>query len=164
MNFSVRKIKHDFYIEKLREIGFEVKQMEGVLFYLKYDRDGINLEYLYSLTPNNSYLLERVKPYLLSLGEFSSEDCLFDAIDIDLKQFKNAKRSNNFGDFIEIDKEILSAVNIFEDLYLYYNLSKEDALSVKEKIIDFKQSLIEISKKSERVFKEKEPESFKQCD
>lgn len=158
---TIRQIRHQMCLNKLREMGCKVVSIQGVMFYVKYSLDDYKIEYIYHLNPDNTYYLERIKPYMVSAGTFKTEEEVVNAIKIDIEQFKNAKNSKNFNDFIDVDKEISKAVRAFEDLYLYYNISKDDIELVKEHINDFMKLIVKVKDRSKRVFYEKEPHSFK---
>jgi hypothetical protein len=148
-------------LNKLRELGCKVVSVQEVMFYVKYSVNDFKIEYMYHINPDNTYYLERIKPYVVSAGNLNSEEEVVNAIKIDIEQFKNASHSKNFKEFIEVDTEIARAVRAFEDLYLYYNISKEDTKIIKEHINNFMDLLREVKDRSKRVFYEKDPQSFK---
>lgn len=158
---TIRQIRHEMNLNSLRELGCEVISVQGVMFYVKYKLDGIKIAYIYHIDTHNKYFLERIKPYVVAAGEFDTEEEVVEAIKIDLEQFKNAKQSKNFDAFIEVDTEIFKAVRAFEDLFLYYNISKEDTVLIKNKITDLMNSFKEVTGRSERVFHEKDPDFLK---
>ncbi|WP_156099443.1 hypothetical protein [Caloranaerobacter azorensis] len=157
---TIRQIRHEMCLNKLRELGCQVASIQGVMFYVKYTLDELKIEYMYHINPDNTYYLERIKPYVVSAGILESEDEVVNAIIIDIEQFKNAKHSKNFKAFIEVDTELSKAVRAFEDLYLYYNISREDTELIKKEINNVMELLIEVKNRSDRVFFKKEPESF----
>ncbi len=158
---TMRQIKHEMCLNTLRELGCKVVCIKGIMFYVKYELENLNIEYLYHINnDDNTYCLERIKPYFLPVGNFDTEKEVVDLIMIDIKQFINAKRSKNFDFFVEVDTEIFEAVRMFEDLYLYYNISKEDTELVKNEIKKTKKLMNNIKNRSERVFFEKDPETI----
>ncbi|WP_069650934.1 hypothetical protein [Caloranaerobacter ferrireducens] len=157
---TIRQIRHEMCLNKLRELGCQVVSIQGVMFYVKYTLDELKIEYMYHINPDNTYYLERIKPYVVSAGIMESEDKVVNAIIIDIEQFKNAKHSKNFKAFIEVDTELSKAVRAFEDLYLYYNISKEDTELIKKEINNVMKLLREVKDRSNRVFFKKDPESF----
>ncbi|EOD00942.1 hypothetical protein [Caldisalinibacter kiritimatiensis] len=157
---TIRQIRHQMCLNKLRELGCKVISVHGVMFHVKYSVNDFKIEYIYHLNPDNTYYLERIKPYVVSAGVMNSEEEIVNAIKIDIEQFKNASQSKNFNNFIEVNTEISKAVRAFEDLYLYYNISKEDTELIKNHIKDFMEKLTEVKNRSKRVFYEKDPQSF----
>jgi hypothetical protein len=148
-------------IEELRKLGAKVISVQGIMIYVKFKINNTKLEYIYHINPDNTYFLERIKPYVMAVGDFESEEDLVDLIKIDVEQFQNAMKSKNFQDFIEIDKSISKLVRFFEDLYLYYNIPKEDTAIIKNKVEEILDEIIDIKNRSERVYYKKDPESFK---
>lgn len=159
---STKQLRHEFCMEELRNIGAEVINMEGIMFYVKYNKNNLNIEYMYHLMPDNTYLLERIKPYSLYLGEFLKEEDLIQILKIDIEQFINAKNSSNFDDFVKIDKGLTKIAINFDDLFLYYNISKEDLKLLDEETIKLKKVILDIKERSKRVYHKKDPDSFKE--
>ena len=157
---AVRQIKHKMCLDRLNELGCKVIAVQGVMFYVKCSLKNLKIEYVYHINKDNTYYLERIKPYVVSAGKFKSEEEVVDAIKTDLCQFKNASHSKNFDNFIDVDKRITKAVRVFEDLFLYYNISKDDTQLIKNHIDSFMNLLEDVANKSERVFHEKNPRSF----
>lgn len=153
---TIRQIRHQLCLNKLRDMGCEVVNLQGVMFYVKYLLEDFKISYIYHINPDDTYFLERIKPYTVPAGDFKTEEEIVESIKVDIEQFKNAKHSKNFNDFIEVDKEISNAVRAFEDLFLYYNISKEDTVLLKDEITKVKTMLKDIKSRSKRVFYEKD--------
>lgn len=160
---TIRQIRHQMCMTKLREMGCKVVNVQGVMFYVSYKLDDFKISYMYHIDTDNTYYLERIKPYVVSAGNLESEEEVVKTIKIDIEQFKNAKQSKNFKKFIEVDTQISNTVRAFEDLFLYYNISREDTEIIKDEINKVNDMLNEVRDRSERVFYEKDPESFKNC-
>ncbi len=158
--FTAKLLKHEFCMEKLRKIGAKVINMEGIMFHVKYDKNDLNIEYLYHLNPDNTYLLERIKPHTLHIGEYKTEEDLVEIIMVDIEQLLNAKNSHNFDRFISIDKSLSKIVRHFDDLFLYYNVDKEDMLILENETLVLKNKIMEIKERSRRIYHKKDPDSF----
>lgn len=158
---SSRLIRHQICIEELRQLGAKVISIQGIMFYIKFKIKDTKISYMYHVKTDNTYYLERIKPYFMSIGDYQSEEDVIDIIKIDLEQFKNAMNSKNFNEFIEVDKNIAKLVRYFEDLYLYYNVSKDDLGTIKDEVGFILDKIIEIKDRSKRVYHKKDPESFK---
>jgi len=158
---SSRLIRQQIGIEELRKMGAKVISLQGVMFYVKFKVKDTRIEYLFNIRPDNSYFLERIKPYAMPAGQFKNIEDLIEIIKIDLEQFKNASNSSNFPEFIEIDASISKLVRYFEDLYLYYNIPKEDLKTIKDEVNTIVKTITEIKNKSERVYHKKDPDSLK---
>lgn len=143
---------------KLRQMGADVEVINSKLCYITFNINDIEVAYVYNINKKNEYFLERIKPYPLPLKAFKSEEDVVDIIAIDIEQFKNLTASKNMNDFISFLKQMKHAVNKFEDLVLYYNISKED-------INDFHDMLDKLNKKidlckdqSDRLYFKKNPD------
>lgn len=158
---SSRLVCHEICLENLKESGAEIISFEGVMFYIKYKIKNINIVYLYHLNTDNTYLLERVKPYSILINQYKREDDVVIAILNDIDQFRNAANSHNFPDFLAMDNDLTKIVRYFEDLYLYYNLSPTDICAVKDEIKKVINLIIDIKDRSERVYHKTNPKSFK---
>ncbi|MBN2259518.1 MAG: hypothetical protein JW702_03185 [Clostridiales bacterium] len=155
---SSRLIRHEICKDELKKLGARVIDIQGVMSLLKFNLDGTAISYIYHLNDDNTYFLERIKPYAMPVGEYDTEEEIVDTVKIDIEQFRNAMRSHNFSKFIEIDYNIAKLVRLFEDLYLYYNIKREN-LDVLDNEIHLLLNIIkDIKNDSERVYFAKEPD------
>lgn len=157
---TARQIRHQMNLDQLRELGCKVKSIQGIMFFVKYESKELKISYLYHITKNNKYFLERIKPYVVVAGEFGTEEDVVKAISIDLEQFQNAYKSSHFDEFISIDTSISDTVARFEDLFLYYNLTQEDIDLLNQEIRKINDLLIEIKNRSNRIFYKKDPNNL----
>ncbi|WP_026895884.1 hypothetical protein [Clostridiisalibacter paucivorans] len=157
---TIRQIKHEICLNKLRDLGCEVISIQGVMFYVKCPLSELDISYVYHLNPDNTFDLERIKPYFISVGNLTTEKEVVDLISIDIKQFKNAKKSQNFNMFVDADRELANMVKAFEDLFLYYNIDKEDISLIKGEIRGLKELLLKVKSKSKRIFYDKDPDNI----
>ncbi len=155
---SSRLIRHEMCKEELKRLGARVLDIQGIMFYVKFKINGTKISYVYHLNKDNTFFLERIKPYTCAIGDYDSEEDVVDTIRVDIKQFKNAMNSSNFESFIEVDQHISKLVRLFEDLYLYYNVSKEDINQVNTEINKVLEMINDVQEKSERVYFEKDPD------
>lgn len=159
---SSRLIRHEICKDELRSLGAHVLDIQGIMFYVKFKINGFKISYIYHLNPDNTYFLERVKPYSMVVGDFKLEEDIVDVIKIDIEQFKNAMQSNNFTKFIDVDNNISKLVRIFEDLYLYYNIEPEDIDRINHEIKELLYVIKDIKSHSKRVYFDKEPDVLNQ--
>lgn len=155
---SSRLIRHEICKDELRSLGARVLDIQGIMFYVKFKINSYKISYIYHLNPDNTYFLERVKPYSMVVGDFNTEEDIVDIIKIDIEQFRNAMNSNNFSKFIDVDNNISKLVRIFEDLYLYYNINAEDIDNLNEEIKKLLGTIKVIKSHSDRVYFKKEPD------
>lgn len=166
---SSRLIRHDLCKDELQEMGAKVIDIQGIMFYVKFYFDDIKISYIYHLHTDNTYFLERIKPYSLAIGDYKTEEDIVEEIKVDIEQFKNAMRSHNFENFIEVDGKITQLARIFEDLYLYFNVKEDDLNEIDEELHKLLHMMKSIKQKSDRVYFKKDPDvlcddlSFKKC-
>lgn len=144
----------------LRQMGAEVILYHGLQCFVRFRIEGMEISYAYNINRKDKYFLQRLKPYSMPAGVFENVNDVVDAIKIDVDQFKNALKSKNFEKFIEINKEILKEVRVFEDFFLYYNVSSEVLDEISEDIKKVNEKLRESIEKSERVYFESEPKGI----
>ncbi len=157
---STRQIRHELCIKQLREIGAEVMSVQGVMFFVRFDLEGFKIVYLYRINTYNDYYLERIKPYPSPGGTFKTEEQVVDMINIDVEQFRNAMNSKNFDLFIQIITKLCNAVRKFEDLFLYYNVSREELESIKKEVDNIEEVIDYAAKHDKRVYYKKEPDTL----
>lgn len=161
ISLSSRLLTHEYVKEELEKMGAKVIDVHGIMYMVKFIIRDIKISYIYHVNRDNTFFLERIKPYVIPVGDFDTEEDILEIIRIDIEQFDNAMHSSNFNEFIEIDRHISRLVRTFEDLFLYYNVSKEDLSDIHDKTESILSKIHEIKNKSERVYFKKEPESFK---
>lgn len=157
---SSRLIRHEICKDELKKMGAKVFDIQGIMFYVKFVIDGVKIYYMYHLREDNTFRLERIKPYTMPVGEFTTEEDVIDLIKIDIEQFKQAMKSSNFDKFVDVDHNIAKLVRVFEDLYLYYNIPKEDLKVINDEVDTILKTIMDIKSHSKRVYFKKEPESF----
>lgn len=155
---SSRLVRHELCKAELKNIGGRVIDIEGIMFLVKFVIGDHKITYAYHINEDNTYYLERVKPYFLNVGKYQTEEEIIQVIKVDIEQFRNAMKSSNFNSFIELDKHISQLVRLFEDLYLYYNIDKEDLKSLDEGVDSILDIIKEIMKHSARVYTKKDPD------
>jgi hypothetical protein len=155
---SSRLIRHDICKEELQQMGAQFIDIQGIMFLIKFNINGYKISYAYHLNEDNTYILERIKPYFLTIGFYEYEEDIVDVVRTDIDQFKNAMKSSNFDQFIEIDNHLSKLVRLFEDLYLYYNINKEDLATLDESVDCILSNIKDIMSKSSRVYTKKDPD------
>ncbi|MCH4886162.1 hypothetical protein EZV73_01215 [Acidaminobacter sp. JC074] len=143
---------------KLRQMGADVEVVNSKLCYVKFNINGIDLSYVYNINKKNEYFLERIKPYPLPLKAYKCEEDVVDIIAIDIEQFKNVCSSKNVDDFIDFLKQMKLAVNKFEDLILYYNVSREDISEFQDILSNLNKKIDQSKEESERLYFKKNPD------
>ena len=137
----------------LRQLGAtKVECVNGKLYYVKFRIDeNITVSYCYNINAKDQYFLQRISPYPLPEGLFSTQEQIINFIKRDIKKFRNAKNSSNFSVFVELVNTIYQTQHAMEDLFLDYNVKGE---SIKELKDELEKIIITINKtqaKSEHV-------------
>lgn len=145
---------------KLIQMGALVKQLNSTMCYIKFQLDKIEVSYVYNINKKGKYFLERIKPYPLPIKEFQNEDDVIEIIKIDITQFKNACQSRNLNNFIDISLDLNKSIKMYEDLFLYYNVSKEVNEEIKTLIQMIQKKIIDAKDHSNRIYFEKEPDNL----
>lgn len=158
---SSRLVRHELCKDELKTIGGKVIDIQGIMFLVKFNIKGNRISYAYHLNEDGSFFLERIRPYTLAVGDFKCEEDIVDVIKVDIEQFTNAMNSKNFNQFIEIDEHITKLVRLFEDLYLYYNISPEDLKMLDDSVDHVLDNIKNIMTHSERVYTKKDPDVLK---
>ena len=147
-------MEHDF---KLRQMGADVYVVNSKMCYVLFMVGRHEVSYVYNINTKGRYFLERIKPYPLPLREFESEADVIEVIEIDLEQFKNASNSHNIDTFIDINKRFNMSLKKFEDLFLYFNVSKETADQIQEHLDDIDNLIEETKSTANRIYFKKNP-------
>jgi len=161
ISLSSRLLNHEYVKEEFERMGAKVIDLHGTMCIVKFMIDDVKLNYIYHTNKDNSFFLERTKPYVIPMGDFDTEEDILEIIRIDFEQFNNAVHSSNFDEFIEIDTNIAKLVRTFEDLFLYYNVSKDSLNEIRQKTEEILEKIVDVKSSSERLYFKKEPDSFK---
>ncbi len=156
---SSRSIRHELCREELIALGAKVLDVQGIMYFVKFNfNKNIKITYVYHVNPDGTFFLERIKPYTCALGDEKTEEDVVKTIKIDIELFKNAMRSSNFGRFIYLDQNIAQLVLLFEDLFLYYNIEKDDLDLIGKKLEDVLDVINTVQDRGKRVYDAKDPE------
>ena len=118
----------DIIIARLKQLGtHHIHHVMSHLYFIIFQFDSdIEVSYVYNINAKNQYFLQRILPYPLPKGLFSSQDEIVDFIEKDIMQFKNAANSSNFKRFLEINNTFTQVEQSMEYLFLNYNVPKEN--------------------------------------
>ncbi len=155
------KMEAAFHAMKLRQMGGTVTQVDSKLCYVAFKVAHIDVEYVYNINHHDKFFIERIKPYPEVLEAFNTEEELIIQIEWDLEQFKNAANSKNIDRFIEINKQLNKTICLFEDLYLYYNVPKDQTDIILNKIQEIDDLIYKISDSAKQIYADKKPRRLK---
>ncbi len=137
---------------KLEQKGGKVKLIKSKTCYVEFMVENLKLSYVYNITKNGKYYLERVEPYPLVVKEFDKEAVVVDLILFDVEQFKNAAKSHNIHEFVDVASEINSTIKLFEYMFLYHNVPKGNLSLIHEKLDEIRKLIAETIEYSDKVY------------
>lgn len=143
---------------KLVQMGAKVSQINSRMCFVHFIVNGVEVEYVYNINAKDQYFLERIKPYPLALKTLDTEDDVVKLIALDLEQFRNAVTSRNINCFIKVGNDLNLALKKFEDLFLYYNISRDECDLILQKVDQVIEEVYHAKETSKRVFFDKEPD------
>ncbi len=146
---------------KLRQLGAEVTTINSKVSYVKFLIRGQKIAYAYNINKDGKYFIEKTLPYPIPLKECEDEDDIVELIEVDLEQFESAAQSNNIESFIDISNQLFRVASKFEDLYLYYNVPKNQTEIISQKIQEIEDQIEQARDESERVYFKKDPDTLK---
>lgn len=138
----------------LRQLGAsEIREVRnGILYIIKFEiNEELNVIYVLDITKRDKYFLQRVSPYPMSYGRFTSAGEVIEFIEQDIKKFENATHSHNFNKFIQIADSVTRLSHAMELLFLERNVSKEDMDRIYESLNKNIDMLREIKENSDKI-------------
>ena len=103
----------------LRQLGAEVREIHGLICFVRFDLNGTELFYVYNLNDDDEYYLQRVKPYPMSAGVFPTVADIVAYIEKDLRAFQNAMKSGQYAAFMELGQRLTALTQGLEDAFLH---------------------------------------------
>ena len=142
----------------LRQLGAsEIREIRnGILYIIRIEfAEDLHIVYVLDVTKKDKYFLQRVSPYPMSHGRFSSANEVVQFIERDIKKFENATHSNNFNQFLEIADGVTRLSHAMELLFLERNVSKEDMDKISNHISETVEKLKVIRDHSPKIQNDK---------
>ena len=118
----------DFVDVGLRQLGAEkIKVVNGKVHIVDFDLgDGLEVTYVFSITKEQKFFLQRSNPYPMIHGKFANEKEIILFIKKDIAAFRNAKKSSNFRPFVKAVRDTWSLMEEVETLFINRNVATED--------------------------------------
>lgn len=137
----------------LRQLGAnKVECVQGKLYYVKFKIDeSITVSYCYNINSKNQYFLQRISPYPLPEGLFSTQEQIINFIKKDIQKFRNAKNSSNFKLFVELANTIHKTQHEMENLFLHYNVDESSMNELKRELEEMIVTIRKTQSKSEHI-------------
>ena len=95
---------------------------------------GLLVSYVFNITRGDKYFLQRMRPYAMVQGKYANTAEIAEFIEKDLSRFRNAEHSSNSDKFIEISKKGAEFAEALENLFLNYNVDKDEMERMDEKL------------------------------
>lgn len=150
---NVNSAQGDAIETLLRQMGaYDIVKVRGLLYFMKFKlNDKFEISYSYNINAKKQYFLQRIKPYPIPQGVFSDEYEVVSFITKDLKKFNNAMNSSNFNLFLDVTKKVNSVTSKMEDLFLNYNVDKNEFLRLNKELDDIVNEINLSKDKSKRL-------------
>lgn len=115
----------------LRQLGAsKIQKVQGNLYFIKFILDdGFEVMYTYNINAKKQYFLQRIEPYPIPHGTFSTEVKIVDFIKKDVEKFKKGIKSKHFNDFLEATAQANKFVRQLDDFYLNYYVEENSLVS-----------------------------------
>jgi hypothetical protein len=91
-------------------------------------------------------MLQRIKPYPLGAGMFTTINDLIEYIKYDIDRLSNASNSKMFGMFVSENKKLNRIVYYLESLFLHYNVPRDDMRELDEMIEELEKKIVELTR------------------
>lgn len=116
---------------------------------------GVLVSYVFNITRGDKYFLQRMRPYAMVQGKYADTKEIVEFIKKDLEKFKNAEHSSNFEQFLNVSKKGLHLAEAVENLFLNYNVDKEELRDMNEKLDKMLAHVEDIEREADKIHLEK---------
>lgn len=151
MSFST--FSGDFIDTTLYQLGAsKIKVVGGKQHVADFDfGDGPSLTYIFTITNENRFYLQRARPYPMVHGRFASEKEIIAFIKKDSRAFLNARNSRNYQNFVETARDVLSLTEEVEQLFMNQNVSQEDLSALHQECTALKALIHQVAQHSPAI-------------
>lgn len=130
-------IAGDYISMLLRQIGADdIKKLDSHLNIVRfYITEDITVSYVFNITKNDKYFLQRMQPYAIPQGKFATAEEIIDFINMDVSKYRNAAKSVNFEKFVRINEKCNIIVAKMEALFLNHNVETDMLNEINERLV-----------------------------
>jgi hypothetical protein len=124
MSFNrIDSVNGDSIEIRLRQLGAsKIQKVQGCLYFIKFILDDdFEVMYTYNINAKNKYFLQRIEPYPIPNGTFSTE--------VKIVKFRKGIKSEHFDDFLEATAQANKFVRQLDDFYLNYQVEEDSLVS-----------------------------------
>lgn len=128
MSMNRSTIEGDLIEVSLRQLGATaIKEINSVMYLAEFKlTEKLTVSYVYNITHNDKFYLQRVEPYPIPRMKFAGEQEIVRYITRDVQKFRNAANSSNFNTFLCVTEKVSTITDCIEELFLNYNVPGED--------------------------------------
>ena len=131
---SLSTFSSDFTDTALLQLGAsKIKVVSGKQHVVDFDLEGAGkLTYVFTITNEHRYYLQRVRPYPMVQGRFAGVEEIVSFIARDARAFQAARQSKNYQNFVDSTRDALALAGDLEQLFLAHNVSPKDLSALRE--------------------------------
>ena len=121
---NANSISGDMINFRLRQLGAtSIREINSIMHIVRFQlENGFEVAYVFNITKNNKYFLQRMRPYALAHGKMADAESIVAFITEDIAKFRQAQRSSNFHTFIETASLMNTLTAKLEELFLNNNV------------------------------------------
>lgn len=151
---SVSTFSSDFIHTALTQMGAsKIRVVSGKQHVVTFDLgDGLELTYVFTVTNENRCYLQRARPYPMLQGRFASTEEILQFIQRDYRAFLNARKSRNYGTFLDMARKTLTLTQKMEELFITHNLSAEDFTLLHQQCDQFADLMDQVAHRSPEIY------------
>lgn len=123
--------------------------------------NGVIVSYVFNITKKDKYFLQRMRPYAMVQGKYADTREIVRVIRADLEKFRNAAKSHNFEEFVEISQKNLRLTEEVEDMFLTHNIDKAELDQINSELDCLLKRVKKLSEKSDAIVLETGDEAKK---
>lgn len=141
----------DAHLMELTQMGAKIKVFNSKTCYVEFETHDIFISYLYNANKHDKYFLSRVLPYPESISSFNEEEDIIHLIAEDMRQFQNAANSHNIDRFIYTNRLQVENITLLEELFLHYNVKKEDLELICKKVEELQELIKSCAHEEDKI-------------
>ena len=93
---NANSISGDMINFRLRQLGAtSIREINSIMHIVRFQlENGFEVAYVFNITKNNKYFLQRMRPYALAHGKMADAESIVAFITEDIAKFRQAQRSS----------------------------------------------------------------------
>ncbi len=124
---NANSITGDVINVRLRQLGASsIREINSIMHIVRFELEsGFEVAYVFNITKDNKYFLQRMRPYALAHGKMADAESIVAFIEGDIEKFRRAQNSSNFDTFIKTANLMNTLTAKLEDMFLNHNVDGE---------------------------------------